>query len=324
MTLRRRTALGAALGAVAAAPAAMGQEQDWPSRPVRIVVPTGAGGITDLLARLVAARLSERLGQQVVVDNRPGASGIIGTEHVVRSRPDGYTLLMVFPSHPVNPSLKQRLPYDTERDLAPISMITTVVQVLVVPPSLPVQDVAGLIAMAKRGERLTCGTVGPGSLAHLSAELFRSMAGIELTNISFRSVPEVHTALLRGEVSMFFDNPITALPMVRAGRLRALAVGTARRSPLLPDVPTVAEAALPGFEVEGWNGILAPAGTPRPIIERLNTEIRGLLAEPEVRRVLAEQGADPAPTTPEEFAARISADIAKWARVIREAGIRPE
>jgi tripartite-type tricarboxylate transporter receptor subunit TctC len=323
MTLRRRAVLGA-LAAASAAQRGVAQTQDWPSRPLRIVVPTGAGGITDLLARLVAQRLTERLGQQVVVDNRPGASGIIGTEHVVRSRPDGYTLLMVFPSHPVNPSLKRQLPYDTERDLAPISMVTTVVQVLVVPPSLPVPDVAGLIAMAKRGERLTCGTVGPGSLAHLGAELFRSMAGIELTNVSFRAVPEVHTALLRGEISMFFDNPITALPMVRGGRLRALAVGTATRSRLLPEVPTVAEAALPGFEVVGWNGILAPAGMPRPIIDRLSAEIRGLLAEPEVLRILAEQGADPAPTTPEEFAARISADIAKWARVVREAGIRPE
>jgi len=323
MTLRRRTALGVALGAFAAAPAAMGQEQDWPSRPVRIVVPTGAGGITDILARILAQRLSDRLGQQFVVDNRPGASGIIGTEHVARSRPDGYTLLMVFPSHPVNPSLKQRLPYDTERDLAPVTMVTMVTPVLVVPPDLPARNVSELIALARR-ERLTFASVGVGSLGHLTAEMFRIAAGIELTHIPFRGVPQVQTALLRGEVSMFFDTPSTALPMMREGRLRALAVGTATRSPAMPEVPTIAESGLPGFEVFGWNGILAPAGTPRPIIERLNAAIHAVMREPEVARQLAEQGAEPAPNSPEEFAARISADIAKWASVVREAGIRPE
>lgn len=320
MALRRRVVLGAALGALAAAPA---QAQDWPSRPVRIVVPTGAGGITDILARILAQRLSDRLGQQFVVDNRPGASGIIGTEHVARSRPDGYTLLMVFPSHPVNPSLKRRLPYDTERDLAPVTMVTMVTPVLVVPPALPARDVAELIALARR-ERLTFASVGVGSLGHLTAELFRITAGVEITHVPFRGVPEVQTALLRGEVSMFFDTPTTAVPMVREGRLRALAVGTVARSPVLPGVPTVAESGLPGFEVFGWNGILAPAGTPRPIIERLNTAIHAVLREPEVRRQLAEQGAEAAPNSPEEFAARISADIAKWAHVVREAGIRPE
>jgi tripartite-type tricarboxylate transporter receptor subunit TctC len=321
MTLRRRAALAATLGTIAAMPAA--QAQHWPSRPVRIVVPTGAGGITDILARILAQRLSERLGQQFVVDNRPGASGVIGSEHVARSRPDGYTLLMVFPSHPVNPSLKRNLPYDTERDFAPVTMVTMVTPVLVVPPELPARDVSELVALARR-ERLNFASVGVGSLGHLTAELFRISAGIELVHIPFRSVPDAQTALLRREVELFFDTPSTAVPMVRDGRLRALAVGTARRSPAMPEVPTLAESGLTDFDVSGWNGILAPAGTPRPIIERLNAAIHAVLREPEVARQLAEQGAEPAPNSPEEFAARISADIAKWARVVREAGIRPE
>jgi tripartite-type tricarboxylate transporter receptor subunit TctC len=323
MTLGRRSALGATLGTIAAMPAARAQAQDWPSRPVRIVVPTGAGGITDILARIVAQRLSERLGQQFVVDNRPGASGVIGSEHVARSRPDGYTLLMVFPSHPVNPSLKRSLPYDTERDFAPVTMVTMVTPVLVVPPDLPARNVSELVALARR-ERLNFASVGVGSLGHLTAELFRISAGIELVHIPFRSVPDAQTALLRREVAMFFDTPSTAVPMVRDGRLRALAVGTARRSPAMPEVPTLAESGLPDFDVFGWNGILAPAGTPRPIIERLNAAVHAVLREPEVARQLAEQGAEPAPNSPEEFAARISADIAKWARAVREAGIRPE
>ncbi|GGG34341.1 exported protein [Caldovatus sediminis] len=270
----------------------------------------------------MAQRLSERLGQQFVVDNRPGASGVIGSEHVARSRPDGYTLLMVFPSHPVNPSLKRSLPYDTERDFAPVTMVTMVTPVLVVPPDLPARNVSELVALARR-ERLNFASVGVGSLGHLTAELFRISAGIELVHIPFRSVPDAQTALLRREVAMFFDTPSTAVPMVGDGRLRALAVGTARRSPAMPEVPTLAESGVPDFDVFGWNGILAPAGTPRPIIGRLNAAIHAVLREPEVARQLAEQGAEPAPNSPEEFAARISADIAKWARAVREAGIRP-
>ncbi len=319
--LPRRAALA---GAAALAAPAIGFAQELPAdRPIRIVVPTGAGGITDILARIIANRLSQRLGQPVVVDNRPGASGIIGTEAVVRARPDGTTLLMVYPSHPVNPALKARLPYDTERDLAPISIVTTVALVMLVPRDGPDRDVAGLIARAKR-ERLNYASVGSGSLAHLAAELFRSMAGLEMVHVPFRAAPEAHAAVIKGEVAMFLDPPITTLPLLAGNQVRAIGVSTPSRLATLPDVPTIAEAALPGYEVMGWNGLLAPAGTPRPVIERLNREVVAILAEPEIRAQLARHGADPAPNTPEQFAAIIRADIAKWGRVVREAGIQPD
>jgi tripartite-type tricarboxylate transporter receptor subunit TctC len=297
--------------------------QAWPSRPVRIVVPTGAGGITDILARQVGQRLAERLGQPVVIDNRPGAGGIVGTEAVARAAPDGHTLLMVFPSHTLNPALRSNLPYDTERDFAPVGTVSTVSLALLVAAASPARDVEGLVSLARR-DRLTYATVGVGSLGHLGAELFRSAAGIELTHVPFRSTPEAQTALLRGDVSLFFDTPITALPMLRDGRLRALGVTTAARNPALPDVPTVAEAGLPGFEVESWNGLLAPAGTPRPVIERLSEDLRAILAEPDMRARLAEQGAEPAPSAPDAFARRIRDDLAKWAGVVRAAGIQPD
>lgn len=319
MTLSRRAASAALLSLAAAASA---RAQDFPSKPLRIVVPTGAGGITDIVARIVAARLGERLGQNVLVDNRPGASGIIGSEIVARAPPDGYTLLMVFPSHPVDPALKLRLPYDTIRDFAPITTVTTVSLVLVVPPALPAQDVSSLIALAKR-DRLTYASVGAGSLGHLGAELFRSMAAIELTNIAYRSAPDAQAALLRGEVSMFFDTPITSASHVREGRLRALGISTRERSDLFPGVPTIAET-LAGYEVLGWNGILAPAATPDAIVQRLNREIGAILAEPGVKQQLDQQGAAPAPSTPEAFGQRIRVDAAKWADIIRQAGIRPD
>ena len=321
MMLSRRRAGGAFLSLVAAVPAA--QAQAYPTKPVRIVVPTGAGGITDIVARIVAARLTDRMGQTFLIDNKAGAGGIIGTEVVARAPADGYTLLMVFPSHPVNPALKLHLPYDTIRDFAPVTTLTTGSLVLLVPPSLPAKDVKELIALAKR-ERVTFASVGSGSLAHLGAELFRSKAGIELTHVPYRSAPAAQQALMGGEVSMFFDTPITAVPLVKDGRLRALGVSTRTRSPLMPDVPTIEEAGVPGYEVLGWNGILAPAATPRPIVERLNREIRAVLDEPEVKQKLAQQGADPAPTDPESFARLIRDDVAKWADVIRSAGIQPD
>ena len=326
MRLSRRHAAAALLSVIVAptvaAPRAA-RAQAYPSRPIRIVVPTGPGGITDIVARIAGQRLSERLGQPVVIDNKAGASGIIGTEVVARATPDGYTLLMVYPSHPVNPALKQLLPYDTIRDFIGVTTLTTVSLVLLVPPSLAARNVQELIALSKR-ERLTYASVGSGSLAHLGAELFRSKAGIEITHVPYRSAPAAQQALMSGEVSMFFDTPITAVPLVRDNRLRALGVSTLKRSPLLPDVPTIDEAGVPGYEVLGWNGILAPAATPQPVVQKLNQELRAILVEPEVRQKLALQGAEPAPTDTESFARLIRDDVAKWTEVIRAAGIRPE
>jgi len=324
MMMSRRAAGTAILSVVASGLVASGaRAQAYPSKPIRIVVPTGAGGITDIVARIVGARLSERVGQPVMIDNRPGASGIIGTEVAARAAPDGYTLLMVYPSHPVNPTLKKQLPYDTLRDFTGITTLTTVSLVLLVPPSLPVKNVQELIALAKK-DRVTFASVGAGSLAHLGAELFRSRTGIELTHVPYRSAPAAQQALMSGEVMVFFDTPITAVPLVRDGRLRALGVSTLTRSPLLPDVPTIAEAGVPGYEVLGWNGILVPSATPMPVVEKLNTELRAVLAEPDIRAKLEQQGAEPAPMEQAAFARLIRDDVNKWGELIRAAGIQPE
>jgi len=324
MNLSRR-AVGSGLLSVAASSAvATGAlAQAYPSKPIRIVVPTGAGGITDIVARIVGARLSERLGQPVLIDNRPGASGIIGTEVAARAAPDGYTLLMVYPSHPVNPTLKKQLPYDTLRDFTGVTTLTTVSLVLLVPPSLPVKTVQELIALARK-ERVTFASVGAGSLAHLGAELFRSRTGIGMTQVPYRSAPAAQQALMSGEVTVFFDTPITAVPLVKDGRLRALGVSTRTRSALLPDVPTIEEAGVPGYEVLGWNGILVPAATPAPIVQKLNAELRAILAESDIRQKLEQQGANPAPMDQEAFARLIRDDVARWGELIRAAGIQPE
>jgi tripartite-type tricarboxylate transporter receptor subunit TctC len=320
MKITRR---GAVAGLATLAAVSSASADTWPSQPLRIVVPAGPGGITDIVARTVGARLAERLGQPVVIENKSGASGIIGTEIVTRAAPDGYTLLMVYPAHTVNPSLKLKLPYDTVRDLAPVTTLTTVSLVLLVPPSLPAGNVGELIALAKK-DRVTFASVGSGSLAHLGAELFRFKAGIDLVQVPYRSAPAAQQAVMTGEVSMFFDTPITAVPLVQAGRVRALGVSTRERSPQLPDVPTIAEAGVPGYEVLGWNGILAPAATPAPVIARLNSEIVAILAEPEVRQKLEQRGAIPFPQGSEAFARLVRDDIAKWAEVLRAAGVKPE
>jgi tripartite-type tricarboxylate transporter receptor subunit TctC len=321
MSLSRRYACLSLLSALAAP--RLARAEAYPSHAIRIVVPAGPGGITDIVARIVGQRLSERLGQPVIIDNKSGASGIIGTEVVVRSPPDGYTLLMAFPSHPVNPALKQHLPYDTLKDLVGVTTLTTVSLVLLVPPALPARSVQALIVLGKK-DRLTYASVGSGSLAHLGAELLGSMAGIELTHVPYRSAPAAQQALMAGEVSMFFDTPITAVPLVQEGRLRALGVSTSHRLALLADVPTIAEAGVPGYEVLGWNGILAPAATPVPIVQTLNQELCAILEEPEVKRKLVRQGADPAPIDTGRFAFLIRKDVEKWGKVIRDAGIRPE
>jgi tripartite-type tricarboxylate transporter receptor subunit TctC len=288
-----------------------------------MVVPTGAGGVTDILARILAERMREALRQQVVVDNRPGAGGIIGSDIVAKAQPDGYTLLMVFPSHPVNPSLNAKMPYDTVNDFAPVSMVSRVSQVLLVHPSLPVTTVKELIAYAKaRPKQLNFGTVGRGSFGHVSTELFAMQAGIELVHITYKGVPQIIGALLSGEIQVYFNVPISAIGQIRAGKMRALGVTRSERLPMLPEVPTIAEAALPGFEAIGWNGILAPAATPRAIVDRLHREIVATLRNPDVLAQLTAQGIEPVGNTPEEFGKIIRADVAKWSQVLRRAGVQ--
>jgi tripartite-type tricarboxylate transporter receptor subunit TctC len=297
----------------------------YPSRPIRIVIPSGAGGITDILGRVIAQKLTESLGQQVVIDNRPGASGIVGSQIVAKAAPDGYTLLMVFPSHAVNPSLYANMPYDTVRAFAPVTMVSAVFAVLVVPSDLPARSVPELIALGKdKTTHLNYGSVGRGSLGHLSSELLRSMTGMNITHVAYKGSPQIMTALLSGEIQMYLiASAGTIMPHLKTGRLRALGVSSTKRMPILPDVPPIADS-VPGYEARGWNGILGPAGLPKAIVDRLHKEIVLIVQSPEFLKQLATEGAIPIGNSPAEFAAAIKADIAKWAKVIKEAGIRPE
>jgi putative tricarboxylic transport membrane protein len=305
--------------------AAIHAAESYPSRPIRMIVPSGAGGITDILGRIIAQRLTESLGQQVVIDNRPGASGIVGSQIVSKATADGYTLLMVFPSHPVNPSLVQSMPYDTVRAFAPITMVSAVSLVLIVSSEFPANSTQELIAVASaKPGQLNYGSVGRGSLGHLGAELFRSMSGINITHVSYKGSPQVLSALFSREINLYLiASAGTVVPHVRAGKIKALGVSTIQRLPILPEVPPIADA-VPGYEARGWNGVLAPAGTPKPVIERLHGEIVRIVRSPEFGRQLTTEGAFPVGNTPQEFDTIIRADIQKWARVIKAAGIRAE
>jgi tripartite-type tricarboxylate transporter receptor subunit TctC len=299
--------------------------QEYPSRPVRLVVPFAAGGPNDIIARLVGGRLSEALGQPIVVENRPGAGGNIGTDFVAKAAPDGYTLLSAGPGSLIINPLLGSVPYDTARDFAPVSLMASAPNVLVVHPSLPAKSVKELIELARaRPRHLNYASGGPGSTPHLSGALFAVMAGIDIVHVPYKGTGPASADLLGGQVQMAFFGIPPLLPHIRSGKLRALAVTGKRRSPELPEVPTVHEAALPGYEVSPWYGLLAPAGTSRAIITRLNAEVARVVRSAEMREKLASQGAEPAGGTPEDYAAVIRADTATWARVIKDAGIRGE
>jgi tripartite-type tricarboxylate transporter receptor subunit TctC len=298
-------------------------QQSYPNRAIQLVVPLGAGGINDIISRLIAQKISEDWGQPVIILNKPGAGGIIGSEFVARSRPDGYTILMVYSSHAVNPSLYSKLPYDTVSDFVPITMVNTVNLVLTIGASTKANSVADLVAMAKaHPNTINYGTVGTGSLGHLAGLLFAKTAGIEITQLPYKGAPEVSTALMRGDAAMYFDSVITALPFINDGRVKALAVTSATRSSALPNVPTIAEAGV-NFQMLGWNGLVAPAGTPEFIVNKLNTEIVHVLHSPEITKFLNEQGVDVVGDTTEHFGEIIKADIEKWQKIVKDAGIQP-
>lgn len=297
--------------------------ESYPSRPVRMIIPSGAGGVTDIIGRTIAPRLSEKLGQQVVVDNRPGASGILGSGIVAKSTPDGYTLLMVFPSHTVNQSLYKEVPYDTANDFAPITLVSAVSPVLIVGAKSPARSVKDLLdlAKAKPGE-LNHGSVGAGSMGSLGAELLRSMAGIKFTQVAYKGSPQALAAVISGEIDFYLIGSAgTVGPQVKAGRIRALGVGAKQRLSILPDVPPIADT-LPGYEARGWNGILAPKGTPKTVVSKLNRELVAIIHSPEFSKVLTGEGATPVGNTPAEFDTIIRTDIKKWAKIIQETGIR--
>jgi tripartite-type tricarboxylate transporter receptor subunit TctC len=313
--------LAAALPAAGAAHA----QQNYPVRAIRLIVPSSPGGGTDITARIIAPKLGEFLGQQVVVENRPGAGTMIGGEVVARAAPDGYTLLMGISTLAINPAIYRRVPYDALRDFAPISQVVALPNILVVHPSLPVKTVKELIAFARaRPGQINFASAGVGTNPHLSMELFLSMAGLKMVHVPYKGSGQGVIDLIAGHVSVMTPSIITALSYVRNGRLRALGVTSAKRASGAPDIPTIAEAGLPGYEAVQWFGVLAPAGTPREIVTRLHGEIVRVLQVADVRQRLLQDGAEPVGSTPEEFGAFIRAETAKWAKVARDIGIRPE
>jgi tripartite-type tricarboxylate transporter receptor subunit TctC len=314
---------GACLAAVALATGALAQA--YPSKPVRVVVsfPPGAG--VDIVARTVMPKLADALGQQFVIDNRAGASGNLGSEVAAHAPPDGYTLLFTPASVASSQALYTKLNYNLARDLEPISMVAAAPFVLVVHPSLPVKTVKELIAMAKaKPGQLLYASTGNGGSPHLATEMFRQQANIDITHIPYKGTPPAVTDLIAGQVSMMFANTLSVLPYVNSGRLRALAISSAKRSAAAPAIPTIAENGMPGFDSVTWFGVLAPAGTPRDIINKLGTELRRIAQTKAVADQLIAQGADPIGSTAEEFGARIKSDIAKWTVIIKAAGIKAE
>ena len=298
--------------------------QTYPSRPVRMMVPFPAGGGSDTMGRIVASRLGERLGQQIVVENRPGAAGSIGADIAARAPADGYMILLGSTSELVQyPNVNPKIPYDPLRDFTPVSLVGTIPMVLVVHPSLPVKNVKDLVAMAKaRPGEINFGSAGQGATTHLAVELFVLLTGVKLTHVPYKGSPQAVTDLVAGNVQLGIPTMPAALPFIKSGRVKVLGVTTAKRASNLPDVPTLSEAGVKGYEAALWTGILAPAGTPAQIINRLNGEIAKVLELKDVRDALARQGAEAESSTPQEFAAFLKREYAKWAKVVKESDIR--
>ena len=299
------------------------QAQSYPQKSLRIVVPFPAGGTTDILARAIGQKLTEQFKQQVIIDNRPGAGANIGAEIAARSAPDGYTLFGISTIHAINPSLYSKLAYDPIRDFAPITNVAATSQILTVHPSLPVNSVKAFIAYAKsRPGELNYSSAGNGSQPHLTGELFKTMTGVNLVHVPYKGAPPAMTDVLAGQVALTFATAPSAVPHVRSGKLRALGVSTATRIKALPGVPTIAEAGVAGFEAAGWNGLVAPAGTPAAIIERLHGTLVKIIEEPAMSKYLADQGADPWTMTPAQYGDYIKSEVVKWAKVVKVSGAK--
>jgi len=312
------------LAMVLAAVAGFADAQAWPSRPIKWIVPFAPGGTTDILARTVGDKLALALGVPVVVENKPGAGGSVGAEFTAKAAPDGYTIMGgTISTHAINASLYKDLPYDPVKDFVAITLIARVPNMLVVNPAIPAKDVKELIALLKANPtKYTFASSGNGTSQHLSGELFKSMAGVEMQHIPYKGSPPALQDVVGGQVTMTFDNITTALPLAKAGKLRALAVTTAKRSAVAPEVPTLAESGLPGFEVGSWQGVFAPAATPPAIVKRLNAEIVKILAMPEVREKLGALGAEIVADSPDEFAAIVKAEVVKWSDVVKKSGAK--
>ncbi|CAM3811504.1 tripartite tricarboxylate transporter substrate binding protein [Paracidovorax anthurii] len=316
-------ALGLAAAALAAPTAQAQAPGAWPDKPIRLVVPYPAGGNADTTARLLSTQLSERLGQPVVVDNRPGGSGTIGAAAVAKAAPDGYTLLLDATAFTVNPSLFPKLPYDAAQDFVPVSLITQAPLLMVVPATSPFHTVADVVQAARaRPGQLTFASAGNGGAQHLAGELFKQGAQVSMTHIPYRGGAPALTDLVGGQVDLMFSATSASGPFVRSGKLRALAITSAQRADGWQQVPTLAASGLPGFQVSEWNGLFAPAGTPRPVVDRLEAEARAIVASPALQRRFAEMGVQGVGSSARDFGAFVKAETAQWTRVVRASGIR--
>lgn len=321
----RRALPGLVAGALFAAVPQVCDAQAYPSRPIRLVVPLAPGGTNDTMARIISDRLAERLGQQVVVDNRPGGNSTIGSAIVARSTPDGHTLLIMGAGHAINPSVHKSLPYDTERDFEPISLVAGGPYLLVIHPSIPAKTVKEYVAWVKaRPGQVSFASAGTGNPTHLAGELFNIAAGMDMQHIPYKGGGALLPDLIAGRVSMTFSSISTAQSNLQAGRLRPIAVTTLKRSQYLPEIPTFIESGYPGFEVNAWYGMLTTGKTPRAIVERLSAELRQVLNDANTRGLFNKHGLDPQPTTADEFKALVASEIARWAKVARQANIKPE
>jgi tripartite-type tricarboxylate transporter receptor subunit TctC len=321
-------ALSCAVSSISAAiVAAPSHAQDkWPSKPITYIVPFAAGGTTDVLARVIASKLGPALGTSVIVDNKPGAGGNIGSDYVAKSAPDGYTILGgTISSHAINVSLYPNMPYDPIKSFQPVTLIGTLPNVLVVNANSPYHNLKDLIAAAKaRPEALTFGSSGNGTSQHLSSELFQSMTGAKMLHIPYKGSAPAMQALLGQQVDLVFENILAAVPLIQSGKLRALGVTSSKRATSLPDVPSLSEAGLPGYEIVSWQAVFAPAGTPQPIVQRLATEIGKIINEPDVKSRLAGLGVEPSGAGPAELAALQKSEVAKWGKLIKAANIKVE
>jgi tripartite-type tricarboxylate transporter receptor subunit TctC len=321
--MRQRTlciALGSLLAGFATLP---NQAAEYPARPVRVVVPFPPGGTSDILTRIIGERLTAQLGQQIVVDNRPGAGGVIATDIVAKSSPDGYTLYMTFVSHAINPYVYAKLPYDTQQDFVPVALFAVTPNIVVVTPSLPVNSMKDLIALAKaKPGQINYASAGVGTNSHLSAEMINAIAGVRMVHVPYKGAPQANADVATGTVQLHIPSMPVAVPLIQAGRLKAIAVTSAKRSPVFPDVATVAET-LPGYESLAWYGFIAPRGTPQATVTRFTAEVRKALAYPQLMEAFSKQGADPTYLDPQAFGEYIAAELRRWGAAVKAAGLKP-
>ena len=322
--LRRRFVAVRAFAILALCLPVLAFGQAYPAKPIRLVVPFPAGGSLDVVARAIGQKLTDAWGQPVVIDNRPGAGGNIGADLVAKAAPDGYTILEgALSTHAVNVSLYSKMPYDPVRDFVPITLVAVTPNVLVVNPSVPVNSVKDLIAYAKANPgKLSFGSGSNGSAGHLAGELFKTEAGVDMVHVPYKGAAPAMQDLLSGQIQLMFDNLANSMQYVRAGKLKALAVTTAHRSTLVPELPTLSEAGLPGFDISTWWGFMAPAGTSKEIVAKWNAEVSRILATPEMKAFFAQQGAEPSPTSPEAFGAMIKSEITKYAKIVKDSGAK--